>query len=388
LKKRDKKTEIFAFKLPDDDNKTNETQLLFPQSKNNNTRKKVEASIHNGFARVKSGSKKHLLYFASFSVILNVFFIVLHIFRPAPSAALILEPSDENPAERTQPDLFSTVRDTAFPSSSPTLLLSSLEDESSDTIQELELVSNFEKNDVGIFKNVKDIVQIGVSRSGSTFHYQVLCLMTALKFQGQKVKCYTPRGHYHANYQDIVRVTKIHKPTRLRNFIKENGQEGIFVFGSVTKEEEIEEYYNDIDMTHIVFKDHLRQYGTAVAWEYQKIFDLPDEQMKKIQEYLEVWDAIRLCCGSQMSEGWRQYLQGKSSDHHTCFMYDIGNVEKKILGLEYTKVIQKAGGTSRPSMFDGKLDGNYCEMYNDGVRRCKWEFNSWKNKFFDCPKEE
>lgn len=58
--------------------------------------------------------------------------------------------------------------------------------------------------------------------------------------------------------------------------------------------------------------------------------------MSDVFEFLRFWDVLRLCCGSQMSEDWRNELNPAEgyTPHHdvhgssfpACRMYDIDQV--------------------------------------------------------------
>ena len=54
--------------------------------------------------------------------------------------------------------------------------------------------------------------------------------------------------------------------------------------------------------------------------------------------------------------------------------------------MDIVKKLQNPGSglneMARPSEIDGDLDGNYCEYYNHGVKKCHWEGNSWMDEWF------
>lgn len=68
--------------------------------------------------------------------------------------------------------------------------------------------------------------------------------------------------------------------------------------------------------------------------DYQKIFLLPQKILDFISVYLRYWEVYRTCCGPQMSQSWREYLQNNKSsraqtnlDYPACEMYNLSETE-------------------------------------------------------------
>ena len=79
-----------------------------------------------------------------------------------------------------------------------------------------------------------------------------------------------------------------------------------------------------------------------------------------------------------MSNSWRKILNGSIDEMHQCDLYNISNVEISFMNSQLYKEMLSRNlyYMLRPSDFDGALSGEYCEKYNDGVKRCGLEFNS------------
>ena len=116
---------------------------------------------------------------------------------------------------------------------------------------------------------------------------------------------------------------------------------------------------------------------------YAEMFELDAIDTEELISYLEYWDVLRMCCGMQMSRGWRQELERGTeiqfSAHQVCKKHiDIGVKERDFIKLPLTIQIAKIKLLSviaRPSLQDGVLDGNYCERYRDFVKSGRSAFN-------------
>lgn len=54
---------------------------------------------------------------------------------------------------------------------------------------------------------------------------------------------------------------------------------------------------------------------------YRVKFNLTDDQVEVLQEVVGSWEKLRICCGSQMSASWREYLHLNDMNlpsHHVC----------------------------------------------------------------------
>lgn len=122
--------------------------------------------------------------------------------------------------------------------------------------------------------------------------------------------------------------------------------------------------------------------GHFIAYEYQKIFRVTDEQMARIIEYLRFWDILRICCGKQLSKQWRHVLtSGTNNDpkglsYPACEMYNISQVERFLMQSYIFKRFAHISDSlneviGKPSIVDGKLNGSYCERCNRNIKMDK-----------------
>ena len=136
----------------------------------------------------------------------------------------------------------------------------------------------------------------------------------------------------------------------------------------------------------------LGKLGHYMAFKYQDIFDLTNEQIEGIVEFMRYWEILRKCCGMQMSSDWRQELlppnkkgprynvhhDQNSPSYPACQIYDIDNVESLLVNTKLAKTMSaypKLGEIIRPSTVDGPLNGNYCSRYNRAVKEHGIGFN-------------
>jgi len=244
-----------------------------------------------------------------------------------------------------------------------------------------------------LWDGVKHVFQVGMPRTATTFQFQTLCIMVFIKFPNKKVVC---------NYQQWddpppggILVTKTHDFDRTMEYI---GPQSLYFATTPLPKDNYNHHVHSshnkgwrpakrlVDQFLIkadVSEVHRRQAG--FVWEYQKIFDFDDNVMKEVERYFEKWDLLRQCCGSQMSADWRIEIRNgrppPGKGEHLCKKEDIGQIERDYISLDIVKKLQNPDSglkeMARPSEIDGDLDGNYCEYYNHGVKKCHWEGNSW-----------
>ena len=67
------------------------------------------------------------------------------------------------------------------------------------------------------------------------------------------------------------------------------------------------------NVTYEASLETLNRLGVHIIYEYQQFFNIPTKLMDLVYEYMRYWDILRVCCGPQMSEDWRQALLNNSS---------------------------------------------------------------------------
>uniref|UniRef100_A0A6S8C759 Uncharacterized protein n=1 Tax=Aplanochytrium stocchinoi TaxID=215587 RepID=A0A6S8C759_9STRA len=122
-----------------------------------------------------------------------------------------------------------------------------------------------------------------------------------------------------------------------------------------------------------------------ILYEYQSVFELPDEDMMLLGEFMRYWDILRQCCGVQMSSSWRQQLLDEnitSNEHNpwysACDTYNISRVESRFMSsILFNEInrLPRLRSMLRVSGRDAELNGSYCERYNTAVRRNHLHFN-------------
>ena len=171
-----------------------------------------------------------------------------------------------------------------------------------------------------------------------------------------------------------------------------DGKLGIIPAGSwgfkTTRDEKNGELHRKNNDTNLKYTQHLEDVltvGYKIAKDYQAIFGLNDSQMELLLMFLEQWDVIRQCCGTQMSKHWRAQLISNTYDtsKSMCSTYNITDVEKKLMATPVYKLLANTKTSNgflklilRPSIHDkGDLTGTYCQTYNDAVKKYHLEFN-------------
>ena len=129
------------------------------------------------------------------------------------------------------------------------------------------------------------------------------------------------------------------------------------------------------NVTYEASLETLKRLGMHIIYEYQQFFNIPTKLMDLVYEFMRYWDILRVCCGPQMSEDWRQALLNNTSyrPHHShespaypaCEMYDLDKVEE----LYLNSVLMKR--FSLPT----KFDGTYCSRCSANIQKHHLKFN-------------
>ena len=211
------------------------------------------------------------------------------------------------------------------------------------------------------------LVQVAEGRTASTFQFQTLCVMSFVKFKNQSIEC--KYGKW-TSESDVL-ITKTHVFEEAQERINQNNT---LFFTSVQPSGKIDA---DFNFMYIANTSLLKRRGEYMIFEYAPLFQLNQEESFAVFEYFKFWDILRICCGKQMSTSWRQKLNGSIDEMHQCDLYNISNVEISFMNSQLYKEMQARNMNYmlRPSEVDGGLSGEYCEEYNDGVKRYGLEFN-------------
>lgn len=232
------------------------------------------------------------------------------------------------------------------------------------------------------------ILQYGIARTATTLQFQILCLMMAFLHEDevQFVGC-----SHHKQKEKKYNVIKTHV---ISEFLNTNLPSNTWIFMtsnssfSENKKASVSRNIQKIEAKNlriplIADVNSVLEQGYLIVYEYQAIFGMPDDKMKHIVEYIQYWDVLRVCCGTQMSAHWRNYLftrsqhrQNKRLTKPECHLYNIAEVEKNLIETyafrKFAVVIEAIG---KLSVVDGKLDGIYCERCNDNIAKKHLKFN-------------
>ena len=168
-----------------------------------------------------------------------------------------------------------------------------------------------------------------------------------------------------------------------------------WVFASSEKEAKTDLYANfsniSREVKYVQVKSQLVERGMPrITADYGPIFALSDKELASVQAYLELWDPLRVCCGSQMSETRRAKLLGREdsqrsrqqlADEDPCNTKDIDAIERAILSTEVFKLSGKGTeGLRAPSIHDaqrGAFNGSYCSWFDRQVVCQTLKFNEY-----------
>jgi hypothetical protein len=235
------------------------------------------------------------------------------------------------------------------------------------------------------------IVTWGPKRSGSTLQSQVLCALAAVAHPDDAgaIECrwveHLPRSSREIRHH----VIKTHELDLVKGVVegKEFPRVSLFTTGEFSAGDAKRPSWFKPEMV-ADYETVLRR-GHAPVWEYQPFFNVSVQDMTDVARYMEVWEVLRLCCGSQMSKSYRSKLTGKSSAPHKCDMYDISAVEEALLR---TSIVRRFSAfpnlmqtLKKVSSEDSLLDGTYCERCDAGEgwgckQKTKKNNNNWKRK--------
>ena len=229
-------------------------------------------------------------------------------------------------------------------------------------------------------------LQYGPPRTATTLQFQTLCYAMITKYLAEPHQI----EQIHCDFGDLwkgpIGVSKSH------TFPSGSEMEGNFVIFA-TSTGGTEGTYNALQtagfvVPYVADTSMVAAHGHVSVREYQAILEMTDKEMDVLVEAIRYWDILRLCCGKQMSEDWRNRLYPKQNytlhrstqdpGYHGCEMYNISKVEENFRSTVLYTAIARFGHLKpmlRPSRVDGDLDGTYCERYNAVLRSSGIGFN-------------
>jgi len=220
-----------------------------------------------------------------------------------------------------------------------------------------------------VARQAKKILQIGVPRTGSTWQYQLLCVIMQL-VHDYDVDCHGGADSSEATYQ----VLKSHSFRTVTGEIgKAKAKEDLAMFLTTNMEPHIQDkqlkrvgYSWGVIQTY----DTLVKEGLAVIQTYSKLFGLTEHQTKMVYQYMKYWQITRRCCGNQQGQDNFKRLQNSTAplahkfieyDYSDCAIYNLGEVETLLVSTEVIK--------NDPSAKEviSQISGS-CKRTNDLVR--------------------
>jgi hypothetical protein len=229
-------------------------------------------------------------------------------------------------------------------------------------------------------------LQYGPPRTATTLQFQTLCFAMITKYLKEPDQIERIHCAFGDLWKGPIGVSKSH------TFPSGNEMEGNFVVFA-TSAGGAEGTYTALRtagfvVPYIADTSMVAARGHFSVREYQTVLEMTDKEMDVLVEYIRFWDILRLCCGKQMSDDWRNRLFPRQnynihrSAHDPayagCEIYNITKVEENLRSTVLYTAIARFDHLKpmlRPSQVDGDLDGTYCERYNEVVRAIGTGFN-------------
>jgi len=225
------------------------------------------------------------------------------------------------------------------------------------------------------------ILQLGHPRTATTLQYEILCLLHKIVWEGEHVECRWRSARWEGIFTGAHQVIKSHGPSEaaIQNISAgRSNATRLWVFTTKAgQDQSVKQRVARMNknVTYEASVETVGRLGVHIIYEYQQFFNIPTKLMDLVYEYMRYWDILRVCCGPQMSEDWRQALLNNTSyrPHHShespaypaCEMYDLDKVEE----LYLNSVLMKR--FSLPS----KFDGTYCSRCSANIQKRHLKFN-------------
>jgi hypothetical protein len=246
------------------------------------------------------------------------------------------------------------------------------------------------------------IIQYGEPRTASTLQFQTLCAIALLLNEANpsRVNCsFLAKGAVldEAASQHGLQVVKTH------NVPSGGFPKHAWVFTSViddavsfddpwegAAERMAHTLHHEVKYVQVLSR--LTGRGSGIATEYKSLFGLSDQKVEEVVTYLRYWDVLRMCCGAQMNDGYRDELissarpnasETSKSEYPACDMYKIQEVERQAVQSQVFKLARQGGNGTRYLRSTSSLEadaghdlnGHYCAWFNRQVACQELAFN-------------
>lgn len=259
-------------------------------------------------------------------------------------------------------------------------------------------------------------VQIGEPRTATTLQFYTICGALAVKYMSQpdvKIICGFKQWKFVPNRREnLVLVIKAHAiddPRTKFGLLKMKqtiNNSLVFLtarnYSNPPQKAVLEKNFG-LRVAHIAVTTDVAQNGfRAGLTEYQRVFELSDNEMQILIEWLKVWSLLRICCGTQMSHSWRKQLaptaavactsfRGNGTKNMkdpaivTCSTQNLTEVEQQLMQTRlYREMRTRVPLLGKPSTRDSQLTGSYCQTCEENVRIHKQLIIDWILHWFVC----
>jgi hypothetical protein len=193
------------------------------------------------------------------------------------------------------------------------------------------------------------IVQVGDTRSASTFQWYALCSIMRLKHPNARIQCNNEKKF---DDSSDIQIHKTHFFTHVESIIETFQFNKIYVFVSSRGTFPVSTPQDHPNVYYVQVYEDFIKHGIASLQAYQPIFNLSDVDMKYLVQHLRYWDIIRLCCGNQQSLQNRLKLHNsylvdtlsrnsEEYDYMNCDIYNLNKVEEEFLNSYLSKTYPK-----------------------------------------------
>lgn len=254
-------------------------------------------------------------------------------------------------------------------------------------------------------------LQIGDTRTATTMQFMTVCAAVSMKFllndPDARVRCGMIYDEFVGDVVDRapndVYVVKAHKFTKsdvthAKQLRDSNNEAWLFetTRGSLSgKQRWMANLTGAGPAKTIVSTTEVAEDGyRAGEAKYEEVFGLSAQESDILYEWLEAWDVLRVCCGAQMSQSWREHVVGgyvqpagrgfgppSNASVELCLSKNISEVEESLINSRLFQALGDRMPTliGRPSNVDGPLTGSYCATCLENTRLHKLTFNDMCN---------
>ena len=214
------------------------------------------------------------------------------------------------------------------------------------------------------------ILQSGGSRTGSTFQYQLLCSIVQMKNPPDAPPAICSFiGKNLSSYQDAIKsgasfVFKTHYSSEaMINATRDNDLE---IFSSGGRGSKVAVYIQQ--------REQLEKCPICEIKEYKPFFGLSDEEVKQLENHMQLFTIIRQCCGLQMSKYEVLRLNGcdvssyvDKPDYPHCERHDLDKTEQEFAASRIPYIVNNP-------KFNWAKPGD-CKRFREKTEKKKLGFN-------------